>query len=62
MSDHLNFSGTKPVGGQHAFDEPALAAWLQAHAPGFSGPLTVEMFKGGQSNPTLFGVDAILTY
>ena len=52
MSDHLNFSGTKPVGGQHAFDEPALAAWLQAHAPGFSGPLTVEMFKGGQSNPT----------
>jgi aminoglycoside phosphotransferase (APT) family kinase protein len=20
--------------------------------PGFEGPLTVEMFKGGQSNPT----------
>jgi aminoglycoside phosphotransferase (APT) family kinase protein len=52
MSDHQNFSGTKAVAGQHAFDEAALSAWLQAHVPGFSGPLTVEMFKGGQSNPT----------
>jgi aminoglycoside phosphotransferase (APT) family kinase protein len=26
--------------------------YLQAHVPGFEGPLTVRQFKGGQSNPT----------
>lgn len=34
------------------FDEAALAAWLVAHVDGFSGPLTIEQFNGGQSNPT----------
>jgi len=48
--DH--FVGTKPVAGRHAFDTAALAAWLSQHLEGFAGPLTVEMFKGGQSNPT----------
>jgi aminoglycoside phosphotransferase (APT) family kinase protein len=52
MSDTQNFTGTRAVSGQHAFDEAALAAWLQNRLPGFEGPLTVEMFKGGQSNPT----------
>jgi aminoglycoside phosphotransferase (APT) family kinase protein len=33
-------------------DETALAAWLQAAEPAFRGPLTLEKFKGGQSNPT----------
>jgi aminoglycoside phosphotransferase (APT) family kinase protein len=47
-----HFTGTRPVTGQHAFDVGALAAWLQAHLPGFAGPLAVEQFKGGQSNPT----------
>ncbi len=37
---------------RHAVDEAALAHWLQDRLPGFSGPLTVEMFEGGQSNPT----------
>jgi aminoglycoside phosphotransferase (APT) family kinase protein len=48
--DH--FIGTRPVGEQHAFDVGALQAWLQARLPGFAGPLAVEQFKGGQSNPT----------
>jgi aminoglycoside phosphotransferase (APT) family kinase protein len=48
--DH--FIGTRPVGEQHAFDVGALQAWLQARLPGFAGPLGVEQFKGGQSNPT----------
>jgi aminoglycoside phosphotransferase (APT) family kinase protein len=48
--DH--FIGTKPVASSHAFDVGALQAHLQAHLPGFEGPLTVEQFKGGQSNPT----------
>jgi aminoglycoside phosphotransferase (APT) family kinase protein len=30
----------------------ALAAYLEAHLPGFRGPLTATKFKGGQSNPT----------
>ena len=46
------YTGTKPVADQHAFDTGALQAYLQAHLEGFEGPLTVEQFKGGQSNPT----------
>jgi aminoglycoside phosphotransferase (APT) family kinase protein len=46
------FTGTRPVAEQHAFDVPALEAYLRDRLPGFSGPLTVEQFKGGQSNPT----------
>lgn len=30
----------------------ALAAYLQAHVAGFTGPLRASKFKGGQSNPT----------
>ena len=52
MSRYENFEGTKAVSGTHQFDESALQAWLSQHLPGFKGPLTVEMFKGGQSNPT----------
>ena len=52
MSNFDHFVGTRPVSEQHAFDTGALSAWLQQHLPGFAGPLTVEMFKGGQSNPT----------
>ena len=52
MSRYENFEGTKAVSGAHQFDESALQAWLSQHLPSFKGPLTVEMFKGGQSNPT----------
>ncbi|HSI50963.1 MAG TPA: phosphotransferase family protein [Ideonella sp.] len=44
--------GTKPVAASHQFDVGALEAHLAQHLPGFAGPLTVEQFKGGQSNPT----------
>ena len=47
-----SFSGTKPVVDALAFDEAALAEWMTAHVDGFAGPLKVEQFKGGQSNPT----------
>src|SRR5262245_30931692 len=46
------FTGTKPVEERHRIDEDALARWLDAHVQGFSGPLEVRQFKGGQSNPT----------
>jgi aminoglycoside phosphotransferase (APT) family kinase protein len=52
MSDQQNFTGTRPVSAQHEVDLAVLQAWLQANVPGFAGPLQVEMFKGGQSNPT----------
>ena len=35
-----------------AFDEAALDRWMSAHVDGYAGPLVVEQFAGGQSNPT----------
>ena len=52
MSDTSLNTGTRAVSDKHAFDTEALTHWLQDHLPGFAGPLTVAMFKGGQSNPT----------
>jgi aminoglycoside phosphotransferase (APT) family kinase protein len=46
------FTGTKDVAAPLRFDAARLETWLAAHVPGFSGPLTVRQFKGGQSNPT----------
>ena len=50
---YAQFSGTRPVSDQHAFNEAALSAYLHAQMPALAaGPLQVEQFKGGQSNPT----------
>ncbi len=46
------FSGTMAVRPEHRFDVDALARYMAAHVDGFAGPLTVEQFRGGQSNPT----------
>ena len=46
------YTGTKPVAASHAFDVAALEAFLQDRLEGFAGPLNIEQFKGGQSNPT----------
>src|SRR5262245_40646523 len=43
---------TAEVREQHRFDVDALERYLQAHVPGFRGPLSVQQFRGGQSNPT----------
>jgi aminoglycoside phosphotransferase (APT) family kinase protein len=51
MSDAA-MTGSGPVAGRHQFDQDALCAWLEQQVPGFKGPLTVQQFKGGQSNPT----------
>ncbi len=45
-------AGTSAVREGFGFDETALARWMEAHVEGFSGPLSIEQFKGGQSNPT----------
>jgi aminoglycoside phosphotransferase (APT) family kinase protein len=52
MSNYDHFVGTRPVSDKHAIDTGALTAWLQQNLEGFAGPLELEMFKGGQSNPT----------
>jgi len=45
-------ANSQPVQAAHPIDTAALAAWLSAKLPGFEGPISLEMFKGGQSNPT----------
>jgi aminoglycoside phosphotransferase (APT) family kinase protein len=52
MSEFDDFTGTRAATGKHLFDTTALTAWLKGQLPGFEGPVEVEMFKGGQSNPT----------
>ena len=52
MSNFDHFIGTREVTGAHAFDIAALSAYLSQRLEGFDGPLKVEIFKGGQSNPT----------
>ncbi len=44
--------GTTPVAERHRFDVGALDAWMRSNVEDFAGPLSVEQFKGGQSNPT----------
>ncbi len=46
------FTGTKEVAEPLRFDSARLEGWLATHVAGFSGPLAVRQFKGGQSNPT----------
>ena len=52
MSNFDHFIGTRAVTGSQSFDLEALSAYLNSHLDGFEGPLSVEIFKGGQSNPT----------
>jgi aminoglycoside phosphotransferase (APT) family kinase protein len=49
---HEQFIGTKPVDERHRFDITSLERYLRAHMDGFSGPVEVAQFSGGQSNPT----------
>ena len=46
------FMGTKPVSERQKFDVDALQQYMRQHVEGYSGQLSVEQFKGGQSNPT----------
>jgi aminoglycoside phosphotransferase (APT) family kinase protein len=41
-----------PVRDAHRFDESALDEYLKLNLEGYAGPLNVEQFEGGQSNPT----------
>ncbi|MFT7324764.1 MAG: aminoglycoside phosphotransferase (APT) family kinase protein [Rhodoferax sp.] len=52
MSDFDHFAGTQAVANNQAFNVVALTTWLEKNLPDLAGPVTVESFKGGQSNPT----------
>ena len=54
--------GTTLVREGFAFDEGALKAWMRENVDGFAGPMRVEQFKGGQSNPTYKLVTADRSY
>ena len=56
------YTGTRPVSDRQALDVAALADWLALHVPDFAGPLAIEQFKGGQSNPTFKLVTPGATY
>ncbi len=45
-------SGVTPVREGFAVDEAALTRWMEANVADFRGPIRVEQFRGGQSNPT----------
>jgi aminoglycoside phosphotransferase (APT) family kinase protein len=45
-------SGTIEVRNAHRFDSERLEKWMEREVEAFSGPLRIEQFKGGQSNPT----------
>tara|TARA_B100002019_G_scaffold205914_1_gene178654 strand:- start:129 stop:1193 length:1065 start_codon:yes stop_codon:yes gene_type:complete len=45
-------TGTMEVLDRHQFDVPSLENYMQEHVEGFEGKISVEEFKGGQSNPT----------
>jgi aminoglycoside phosphotransferase (APT) family kinase protein len=56
MTDLMNaedaFVGTVEPEGADRLDEGKLTEWMQANVEGFTGPLHLTKFKGGQSNPT----------
>ncbi|MDP3550757.1 MAG: phosphotransferase family protein [Novosphingobium sp.] len=60
--DQISNLGTSAVRESFSFDEDALARWMGAHVEGYAGPLAVEQFKGGQSNPTYKLVTPARTY
>jgi aminoglycoside phosphotransferase (APT) family kinase protein len=47
-----SFKGTTPVRKAHRFDTERLAKFMRQYVDDFSGPIEVEQFRGGQSNPT----------
>ena len=52
MSNQSEFAGTTSVRDGFAFEAAALERWMEANVEGYRGPLSVEQFMGGQSNPT----------
>ncbi|WP_304171510.1 phosphotransferase [Phenylobacterium aquaticum] len=52
MADDPGTPSLGDVRPAHRLDESVLDAWLKDHVDGYVGPLSVQQFKGGASNPT----------
>lgn len=54
MADNIAVAntGTTQVREGYELDIAQLTVWMEANVVGFAGPLTIEQFRGGQSNPT----------
>lgn len=52
MTMNIPLAGLRQTPARHNFDAQRLNAWMQTHIAGFSGPIDVQQFAGGQSNPT----------
>lgn len=55
-------TAAQPTPEAHVIDVDALSAWLASNLEGFSGPLTIEKFQGGQSNPTYKLITPLKSY
>jgi len=45
-------TGLRDSASQQAFDTAQLTGWMYENIPAFAGPIEVQQFAGGQSNPT----------
>lgn len=52
MSNVNQFEGTRDIPAERQIDATALSDWLSTRVARFEGPMTMSLFKGGQSNPT----------
>lgn len=52
MEPAATIGSTRDVASNAAFDEARLVAYLNGRIAGFSAPMRVQQFEGGQSNPT----------
>ncbi|HLY56517.1 MAG TPA: phosphotransferase family protein [Stellaceae bacterium] len=52
VSRQALFSGAEAPPAHLALDSQRLDAWLRSHLDFYRGPLEIEKFRGGQSNPT----------
>ena len=53
MDRNAENSGTGAVRNAHRFDADALERWMAVNVAGFRRPLTIDQFRGGQSNPPI---------
>ena len=52
MNPQDDMTGTMAVPDKDKLDEASLSKWIEGNVEGFSGPMDITKFKGGQSNPT----------
>jgi aminoglycoside phosphotransferase (APT) family kinase protein len=45
-------TGLRENSAQQSFDTAKLIGWMHENIPGFAGPVEIQQFAGGQSNPT----------